>query len=230
MMRIRICYGIWILSRTKAGCILIIIMGILALIAVWVFAKKNKSRTGRTWIGIAYEVLLWAVLALLFVRIPYRVEIIGEVVLFLSICFLIYQSACFSKTRAKKAIQYVLLQAIFIVVGYLGCKYPIPLSGRLLMLGIGAILGVAVLVQKRWLTCLMLGICSALGALVVWVKRTWPNLSMQELLFQLKMPAEGTGGGIVLKGVLSCAIPTAVLVIIAFILLKKWKNSYFHML
>lgn len=40
------------------------------------------------------------------------------------------------------------------------------------MLGIGAILGVAVLVQKRWLTCLMLGICSALGALVVWVKRT----------------------------------------------------------
>ena len=149
---------------TKAGCILIIIMGILALIAVWVFAKKNKSRTGRTWIGIAYEVLLWAVLALLFVRIPYRVEIIGEAVLFLSICFLIYQSACFSKARAKKAIQYVLLQAIFIVVGYLGCKYPIPLSGRLLMLGIGAILGVAVLV------------------------------------------------------------------IIAFILLKKWKNSYFHML
>lgn len=215
---------------TKAGCILIIIMGILALIAVWVFAKKNKSRTGRTWVGIAYEVFLWAVLALLFVRIPYRVEIIGEVVLFLSICFLIYQSACFSKARAKKAIQYVLLQAIFIVVGYLGCKYPIPLSGRLLMLGIGAILGVAVLVQKRWLTCFMLGICSALGALVVWVKRTWPNLSMQELLFQLKMPAEGTGGGIVLKGVLSCAIPTAVLVIIAFILLKKWKNSYFHML
>ena len=40
-----------------------------------------------------------------------------------------------------------------------------------------------------------------------WVFSTWAGLRMDELIFQLKAPIEGTGDGIVMKGVISSLLP-----------------------
>lgn len=215
---------------TRYGGGLIIIVGIICLSGLYIFRKRTRSKTNTMWGNIAYGICAWACLAVLFVKFPYRGEIIGEFILLLSICFAVWQCGCFQREQADQTLKAIMLQLIFIVVGYLGCRYQIQLTGRFLMLGVGAIFGCAVLVQKRWATCVMTGICGALCALVIWVKQTWPNLSMQELLFQLKMPAEGTGGGIVFKGVLACIIPAVVVVAISLFILKKWNKRYLHIL
>ena len=47
--------------------------------------------------------------------------------------------------------------------------------------------------------------------LVRWVFETWNGLQIEEMIFQLKAPLEGTGDGIILKGVLSSLLPALVL-------------------
>lgn len=44
-----------------------------------------------------------------------------------------------------------------------------------------------------------------------WVFTTWNGLRMDELIFQLKAPLEGTGDGIIMKGVASSLLPALVL-------------------
>ena len=60
-----------------------------------------------------------------------------------------------------------------------------------------------------------------------WVFSTWPGLRMDELIFQLKAPIEGTGDGIVMKGVLSSILPAAGLTALFFAILyfSKEKRS-----
>ena len=47
--------------------------------------------------------------------------------------------------------------------------------------------------------------------LAYWVFTTWPGLRMDELIFQLKAPLEGTGDGLIMKGVLSSVVPALVM-------------------
>ena len=58
-----------------------------------------------------------------------------------------------------------------------------------------------------------------------WVFSTWAGLRMDELIFQLKAPIEGTGDGIVMKGVLSSLLPalglTALFFAVVFFLREK---------
>ena len=51
-----------------------------------------------------------------------------------------------------------------------------------------------------------------------WVFTTWNGLRMDELIFQLKAPIEGTGDGIVLKGVVSSILPAVILTGLFFVL------------
>ena len=59
--------------------------------------------------------------------------------------------------------------------------------------------------------------------LVRWVFETWNGLQIEEMIFQLKAPLEGTGDGIILKGVLSSLLPAAALTGLAYVI-------YFHAL
>lgn len=58
-----------------------------------------------------------------------------------------------------------------------------------------------------------------------WVFTTWNGLRMDELIFQLKAPLEGTGDGIILKGVLSSTLPalalTGVFLIVFYLAARK---------
>ena len=47
--------------------------------------------------------------------------------------------------------------------------------------------------------------------LAVWVFSTWRGLRMDEIIFQLRAPLEGTGDGIIIKGVLSSILPASAL-------------------
>lgn len=47
--------------------------------------------------------------------------------------------------------------------------------------------------------------------LAYWVFTTWPGLRMDEMIFQLKAPLEGTGDGLIMKGVLRSVIPALVM-------------------
>ena len=46
-----------------------------------------------------------------------------------------------------------------------------------------------------------------LAFLAIWVFTTWRGLRMDEIMFQLRAPLEGTGDGIIMKGVLSSVLP-----------------------
>lgn len=65
--------------------------------------------------------------------------------------------------------------------------------------------------------------------LVRWVFETWNGLQIEEMIFQLKAPLEGTGDGIILKGVLSSLIPSAALTALMFLIyslaLRKGKGG-----
>ena len=57
-----------------------------------------------------------------------------------------------------------------------------------------------------------------------WVFSTWAGLRMDELIFQLKAPIEGTGDGIVMKGVLSSLLPAFALTALYFAIYCFAKN------
>lgn len=68
-----------------------------------------------------------------------------------------------------------------------------------------------------------------LVSLAGWVFTTWPGLRMDEIIFQLGAPLEGTGDGLILKGVLSSVLPAVVLLalfVIVFVLSRRKGNEH----
>lgn len=65
---------------------------------------------------------------------------------------------------------------------------------------------------------------------VFWVLKTWNNLSMEELVFHLQAPLEGTNEGMVWDFFWSCGLISIIVLIVltaAFIILRKKKNIYY---
>ena len=60
-----------------------------------------------------------------------------------------------------------------------------------------ALIGTMVLSMAAWI----------LTFLATWAFRTWRGLRMDEMMFQLRAPLEGTGDGIIIKGVLESVLP-----------------------
>ena len=77
-------------------------------------------------------------------------------------------------------------------------------------ISLAGIIFTAVLVLGGWI----------LVFLAKWVFDTWTGLRMDELIFQLKAPIEGTGDGIVIKGVLSSILPAAAMTALYFVLFR----------
>ena len=72
----------------------------------------------------------------------------------------------------------------------------------------GALLATGALVLMGWI----------LVFLACWVFTTWPGLRMDELIFQLKAPLEGTGDGLIMKGVLRSVVPALLMSAVCLIL------------
>lgn len=68
---------------------------------------------------------------------------------------------------------------------------------------------------------------SLVGFSANWVFHRWGDLDMDEIIFQLQMPLEGTGDGMIGEFILSAVLPTVLILavyIIGLILLKKGKR------
>lgn len=77
---------------------------------------------------------------------------------------------------------------------------------------------------KNILLYLMICITFLLTLTLGWVFSTWPNLSMDELVYTLQAPLEGTGTGMVLDYFRVCLLPTIVLTAGTSILMKLYQK------
>ncbi|MDO5456179.1 MAG: hypothetical protein Q4F25_04600, partial [Eubacteriales bacterium] len=64
------------------------------------------------------------------------------------------------------------------------------------------------------ITAVFLALAGVLVFLARWAFITWPGLRMDEIIFQLRAPLEGTGDGLILKGVLNSILPAAAILLI----------------
>ena len=76
------------------------------------------------------------------------------------------------------------------------------------------------------------GFSALLSASVKWMFETWPHLSMQELMFQLQSPMEGTSKDMINSYIDFC-VPATVIIIFAIVIIliscRKKKKMYFAM-
>lgn len=77
----------------------------------------------------------------------------------------------------------------------------------------------------RIVLAVLLVITAAWVATVRWVLSTWAHLTLEQLVYQLKAPMEGTSTDIVLQGVVQIGLPLLAALIIAVILLRKVSNK-----
>lgn len=71
-----------------------------------------------------------------------------------------------------------------------------------------------------------------IGFFVIWFHRTWPNLSMDQLSYQLNVTAEGTPMELVMSGVVSSLIPPLVIVVVLIVIDKycrKFNGKIFYL-
>lgn len=60
-------------------------------------------------------------------------------------------------------------------------------------------------------TILLLVLAVFLGLTSRWAYKTWPKLNIEETIYHLTAPIEGTGGGIIEGFLLTCLLPSLVL-------------------
>ena len=73
--------------------------------------------------------------------------------------------------------------------------------------------------EKRKITRIVMTILAFAGTAAAvllsctlrWVFVTWPNLSMDEMMFTINSPLEGTGSGMIIDYCLQCIVPTAII-------------------
>ena len=71
-----------------------------------------------------------------------------------------------------------------------------------------ALIGTMILSIAAWI----------LAFLAIWAFRTWRGLRMDEMMFQLRAPLEGTGDGIIIRGVLESVLPALLLTVLTGVL------------
>ncbi len=86
---------------------------------------------------------------------------------------------------------------------------------------------------RKWkvihVICLLLVSFAAIAALLSsWVLRTWQNLTMDELMYQLSAPTEGTGGGIIESAIIQAGIPSAAIIIFFWQLFRHTRRKGFY--
>ncbi len=74
-------------------------------------------------------------------------------------------------------------------------------------------------------TSLTAGICIFLSRCVFWMMRTWNGLTIEEVIYHLTSPIEGTDRDIIRRFVLNCVLPgAAVIAVAAVVLVILWKK------
>ena len=64
------------------------------------------------------------------------------------------------------------------------------------------------------LSIIMVGITILLGFSVRWMFKTWPNLAVDELVFHLTEPLDGTNQDMIIEYIMQCIIPMVFVLIL----------------
>ncbi|WP_306480432.1 sulfatase-like hydrolase/transferase [Mediterraneibacter sp.] len=79
------------------------------------------------------------------------------------------------------------------------------------------------------LSIIMVGITILLGFSVRWMFKTWPNLAVDELVFHLTEPLDGTNQDMIIEYIMQCIIPMVfVLILFSVFLIIKRKTKYYN--
>lgn len=74
--------------------------------------------------------------------------------------------------------------------------------------------------------CLLLALSATLFLFEGWLLENWKHLSVDEVIFHLQAPLEGTNPAVVLDGVIKCALPALVLFfVLVYVMLKLRKRG-----
>ncbi len=71
---------------------------------------------------------------------------------------------------------------------------------------------------------------SFIAALVRWAFSVWHNLKIDEILYHLTAPLEGTGDGLIRKFVIFCIVPAVLICILSAIVLRKYRDHKNYLL
>ena len=73
------------------------------------------------------------------------------------------------------------------------------------------------------LECIFIFLSLLVATTVAWVFRTWNGLTMEEMVFHLQAPTQGTDSNIIVSFLLTCLLVSAVLTVLIVILYRKIK-------
>ena len=66
-------------------------------------------------------------------------------------------------------------------------------------------------IVETFISVLLITLASLLSFSIAWMFKTWTNLSMEELVFHLEVPLEGTNEDMIIEYIRSCAVPTVII-------------------
>ncbi len=75
------------------------------------------------------------------------------------------------------------------------------------------------------LAVLLTTVSAVLFFTVIWAFTTWAGLKMDEIIFHLKAPLEGTGGGMIEKYVTRCILPALLIMISIFLMIVHTRRA-----
>lgn len=75
------------------------------------------------------------------------------------------------------------------------------------------------------LTVFLMALASMIYFSIQWMFDTWNNLTMDELVFHLKAPLEGTNDGMIKEYMSRCLAPALLIMIVAIILFMAWRKK-----
>lgn len=82
-----------------------------------------------------------------------------------------------------------------------------------------------------FISLLLITLATLFSFSISWMFKTWTNLSMDELVYHLTAPIEGTNKDMILNYLQSCLAPTILIlliVIILYIIFSKKKSFYLY--
>ena len=75
------------------------------------------------------------------------------------------------------------------------------------------------------ITVVLVTVSAVLFFTAIWAFTTWAGLKMDEIIFHLKAPLEGTGGGMIIKYVTRCLLPGLLIMLSVFLMIVHTRHE-----
>lgn len=80
-------------------------------------------------------------------------------------------------------------------------------------------------IVETFISVLLITLASLLSFSIAWMFKTWTNLSMEELVFHLEVPLEGTNEDMIIEYIRSCAVPTVIIFLAAMVMIAAYRKK-----